>query len=42
MTTIRKKVLGRGLDALLASHEAEYLAPTVLDSPGAPPMIRGF
>ena len=34
MTTVRKKVLGRGLDALLASHEAEDLAPTVLDSPG--------
>ena len=33
MTTVRKKVLGRGLDALLASHDAQEPAP-VLDPPG--------
>ena len=35
MTTIRKKVLGRGLDALLASHDAQETAPAVLDAPSA-------
>ncbi len=33
MTTIRKKVLGRGLDALLASHDGQEPAPAVLDAP---------
>ncbi len=33
MTTIRKKVLGRGLDALLASHEAQEPAQAILDPP---------
>ncbi len=33
MTTTRKKVLGRGLDALLASHETQEPAPAVLESP---------
>ena len=34
MTTMRKKGLGRGLDALLASHDAQEPAPAVLDPPG--------
>ena len=33
MTTIRKKVLGRGLDALLASQDGQDPAPAVLDPP---------
>ena len=35
MTTVRKKVLGRGLDALLASHDAQEPAPSALDAPGS-------
>lgn len=34
MTTVRKKVLGRGLDALLASHDAQEPAPAALGVPG--------
>ena len=33
MTTMRKKVLGRGLDALLAHNEGQEPAPAVLDDP---------
>ena len=43
MTTMRKKGLGRGLDALLASHDAQEPAPAVLAPPqGARGKTPGF